>query len=192
MNLPESKELQGIIKQCIKGDKKAQHELFKYCYSFALSISSRYCSDSEEAKEVLSDGLLKVFSHLHRYSPDLSFGGWVRRIMINTAIDHYRKNKRYHESQLDVSHVKDIAANEETISMLQSEDILKLVQKLPPAYRMVFTLFAVEEYTHKEIAEKLGITEGTSKSNLSKARLKLQKDLNSITDSLDKPYGKHR
>jgi RNA polymerase sigma-70 factor (ECF subfamily) len=168
MNLHEPKELQGIIKQCINKDKRAQQALFSYCYSFALSICSRYCSDSEEAKEVLSDGLLKVFSQLHRYSPELSFGGWERRIMVNTAIDHYRKNKKYHETQLEVSHVKEMAAAEETVSMLESEDILKLVQKLPPAYGMVFTLFVVEEFTHKEIAEKLGITAGTSKSNLSK------------------------
>lgn len=189
MNLHESKELRNIIEKCCLKDSRAQYELFRYCYPFAMGVCSRFAGCPEEANEVLNEGFLKVFIHINKYSFDLSFGGWIRKIMVNTAIDHYRKRKIYKEEQLDISHYKEMADTEVILSGLHSEDILHMVQKLPPSYRIVFTLYVVEEFTHKEIAEKLGITEGTSKSNLAKARLKLQKELNSIETSSDSNYG---
>ncbi len=190
MNLHESPELKKTIDRCCQGQSKAQYELFKLTYPYAMSICSRFSSGPEEAKEILNDGFLKIFKQIKRYSPDLSFAGWVRRIMINTAIDHYRKNKKYYESHLDIDQFPEMPDNEQTLAQLHSADILTLVQDLPPAYRMVFTLHVVEAYSHKEIAEKLGITVGTSKSNLSKARLKLQQALNAITTSTQQIYGK--
>ncbi|WP_439481221.1 RNA polymerase sigma factor [Cyclobacterium plantarum] len=190
MNLHESPELKKMIDQCRQGRAKAQYALFKQTYSYAIGICARFSSGPEEAKEILNDGFLKVFTQIKRYSPDLSFAGWVRRIMINTAIDHYRKNKKYNESRFDFDQVPDMPDMEQTLAQLHSDDILQLVQDLPPAYRMVFTLHVVEEFSHKEIAEKLGISTGTSKSNLSKARLKLQQVLNDISTSTQQVYGK--
>lgn len=190
MNLHESPTLKKIIAQCCQGQSKAQYELFKHVYPYAMSICSRFSSGPEEAKEILNDGFLKVFTQIKRYSPHLSFAGWVRRIMINTAIDHYRKNKKYHDKHIEIGEIDDRPDSERTLSQMHSADILLLVQSLPPGYRMVFTLYVVEEYSHKEIAEKLGISIGASKSNLSKARLKLQKALNATTTSTPQTYGK--
>ncbi|MBD3629972.1 RNA polymerase sigma factor [Cyclobacterium sp.] len=190
MNLHESPELKKIIEQCCKGKTKAQYELFKSTYPYAMSICARFSSGPEEAKEILNDGFLKVFTQIKRYSPDLSFAGWLRRILINTAIDHYRKNKKYNNQHVEIGQDVDRPDAERTLSHLHAEDILKLVQCLPPGYRMVFTLHVVEAFSHKEIAEKLGISMGTSKSNLSKARLKLQQALNNISTSTQQVYGK--
>ncbi|EPR65056.1 putative RNA polymerase ECF-type sigma factor [Cyclobacterium qasimii M12-11B] len=126
---------------------------------------------------------------MDKYNPQLSFAGWVRKLMINTAIDHYRKNKRFYDRHPDLSHVKEEPQIEEVLDKIGAEELLELIQQLPPAYRMVFTLYAVEEYNHREIAEKLGISEGTSKSNYSKARLKLKQLLLSVNPSLDEQYG---
>lgn len=190
MNLHDSPSLKKIIGQCCQGQSKAQYELFKHTYPYAMGICARFSSGPEEAKEILNDGFLKVFTQIKRYSPDLSFAGWLRRILINTAIDHYRKNKKYNDQHVEIVHEVDRPDAEKTLSQLHAEDILKLVQCLPPAYRMVFTLHVVEAFSHKEIAEKLGISVGTSKSNLSKARLKLQQALEAITISTHQTYGK--
>ncbi len=154
-----------------------------------MSICSRFTGSRAEAKEVLNEGFLKVFTQLDKYSPSLSFAGWMRKIMINTAIDQYRKNKRFFDRHPDLSHVKDEPEVDDILSKINSAELIGMIQELPPAYRMVFTLFVVEDFTHKEIAEKLGISEGTSKSNFAKARLKLKKSLESINNSLDQTYG---
>ena len=143
-----------------------------------MNVCRRYAKNLEEAKSLVNEGMLKVFQYLHTYNPDLCFGGWVRRIMVNTAIDHFRKVKAYEQRFQDlegVDYSQDYLPT--VIDDISAEELLILVQQLPPAYRIVFSLFAVEEYTHKEIAEKLGISEGTSKSNYAKARAKLQKAL---------------
>lgn len=178
MNLPDSKELQELIRKCRKDDRKAQERLFKLSFSLALSISRRYTRDQNEAMAVVNDGMLKVLQNLDHYSSELSFGGWVRRIMVNSAIDHYRKNKRHQERfpEFDGEDTSP-AYDEDILDKISADEILSLVQQLPPAYRMVFSLYAVEGYTHREIAEKLDISEGTSKSNYSKARAKMQKAL---------------
>ncbi|SHN33148.1 RNA polymerase sigma-70 factor, ECF subfamily [Cyclobacterium lianum] len=190
MHLHESPKLKKLIDQCCRGQTKAQYALFKQTYSYAMGICARFSSGPEEAKEILNDGFLKVFTQIKRYSPDLSFAGWIRRIMINTAIDHYRKNKKYTESHTGIEQVPDRPDMNHTLAQMHSEDILQLVQDLPPAYRMVFTLHVVEEFSHKEIAGILGISMGTSKSNLSKARLRLQQALNKISTSTEQVYGK--
>lgn len=189
MNLHESEGLQQVINKCRQKDRRAQQELFNLTYSYALSICLRFTTNRAEAKEVLNDGFLKVFNHLDKYSPQLSFAGWVRKIMVNAAIDHYRKNKRYFEKHLDMSHIKEEPEVDDLLATMSSTELLRLVQELPPAYRMVFSLFAVEGFTHREIADRLGITEGTSKSNYAKARLKLKKSLESMNKPFDQTYG---
>jgi RNA polymerase sigma-70 factor (ECF subfamily) len=145
-------------------------------YSYAMGICIRYSRSADEAVEILNDGFLKIFSKLSLYSPGLSFNGWLRKIMINSAIDYFRRNERHYHS-LDISHVQDESMSETVLDKLSAEEIISLIQRLPPSYRMVFNLFVIEGYHHEEIANQLNITVGTSKSNLAMARNKLKKML---------------
>jgi RNA polymerase sigma-70 factor (ECF subfamily) len=181
MNLQNSKELQEVIKLCHSGDRKAQERLFSISYPLAMNVCRRYTHDLDEAKSLVNEGMLKVFTQLSKYSPELSYGGWLRKIMINTAIDHYRKAKIFQDRfrELEGENI-DVYEQQNVIDKISADELLTLVQELPPAYRVVFSLYAVEEYTHKEIAEQLGISEGTSKSNYAKAKAKLQKAMASL------------
>ncbi len=171
-------ERDDLLAGCIREDRAYQKRLYHLYYSKMMAVSMRYTSNREEARDILHEGFMKVFKNIHRYKPQHSLESWIRRIMINTAIDHYRKNKKF-KNQVDIEY----AANElddksnHVIHQLSAEEILKLVQQLSPAYRTVFNLYVVEGFNHREIAEKLGISEGTSKSNLAKARGKLRKML---------------
>jgi RNA polymerase sigma-70 factor (ECF subfamily) len=172
-----------IIKGCLKNDRASQKALYEQYYSKMLGVCQRYAKDKDDAKDVLHEAFLKVFSNLKNFNGSGSFEGWIRRIMVNTSIDYLRKNK---QNYLIVSTVyaneKASAAIEEIedddlLLNIDKEDILKAVQDLTPAYRTVFNLYVIEEFTHKEIAEMLDISEGTSKSNLSKAKFNLRKNL---------------
>lgn len=178
MNLPSPQDLQDLISLCQKGHRKAQERLFKLAYPLAISVSKRYSRDLDEARSVVNEGMLKVFKQLDQYSPELSFGGWIRRIMVNASIDHYRRVKRYQDRYTDYEgEASSMAFDEEILEKISADEILDLVRELSPAYRMVFSLYAIEGYNHREIAEELGISEGTSKSNYSKAKAKLQQAL---------------
>jgi len=145
-------------------------------YSYAMGICIRYSRSADEAVEILNDGFIKIFSKLSLYSPGLSFKGWLRKIMINSAIDYFRRNERHYHS-LDISHVQNESMSETVLDKLSAEEIIALIQRLPPSYRMVFNLYVIEGYHHEEIANQLNITVGTSKSNLAIARNKLKKML---------------
>lgn len=172
-----------IIKGCLRNDRASQKALYEQYYSKMLGVCLRYCKDRDEAKDVLHEAFLKVFNNLRNYSGSGSFEGWIRRIMVNTSIDNLRRNKH---NYLIVSTVY---ANEKAAAMVDEtpdddvllhidrEEILKAVQELTPAYRTVFNLYVIEEFSHKQIAEMLDISEGTSKSNLSKAKFNLKKNL---------------
>lgn len=171
-----------IIKGCLRNDRASQKALYEHFYSKMLGVCLRYSKSSDEAKDILHEAFMKVFNSIKNFNGTGSFEGWVRRIMVNTAIDHIRKNK---QNYLIVSTVyaNEKAANipddtdDDFINSISEEEILKAVQELTPAYRTVFNLFVIEECTHKEIAELLDISEGTSKSNLSKAKFNLKKNL---------------
>jgi len=168
---PEDPE--SVIAACRHDNPSAQRALIKLYYGYVKSISLRYSSDNDLADEILNDSFLKVFNNLHKYDEKQAFKGWLRTIVVNTAIDYYRKSNQAPDYEdLDNVHVADIT--EDAVSRLSSEEILGLVRKLTPAYRTVFSLYVIDGFTHREIAEKLGIKEGTSKSNLQDARLKLQ------------------
>ncbi|MEQ8242413.1 sigma-70 family RNA polymerase sigma factor [Fulvivirga sp.] len=164
-----------LIEGCKNGDRESQRLLYKHYYSFALAICIRYSQSMEEAKEILNDGFYKVFSKIELYDIDRSFEGWVKRIMINTAIDHYRANKKHYNHDDIIEHDK--AVGENVMDDMSYEELLLLIQKLSPAYRTVFSLYVIDNYTHPKIAKKLGITVSTSKSNLMKARANLKKML---------------
>ncbi len=148
-----------------------------------MAICDRYTNKHDDTIEILNDGFLKVFKEIHRFKPSYSdvvssFKGWLRKIIVYTAIDHFRK---YHKHQL-VTQLDDVvyqipSLNEDALEKIAYEEIIRAIQLLSPAYRTVFNLFVIDGLSHDEIAEELGISTGTSKSNLFKARLQLQKIL---------------
>lgn len=165
--------LESVIAACIDHNNQAQRTLIKLFVGYSKSICSRYSSNEQEVEEIINDGFLKVFTNLSKYDTSQPFKAWLRTIMVNTAIDYYRSNKK-HYLQIAVDDIEVTDFDDDIISKLSVEEIMGLVQKLSPTYRMVFMLYVVEGYKHREIAERLGIQEGTSKSNLQDARIKLQ------------------
>ena len=166
-------DLSSVIKACLNKDRQAQKLLIKLFFGFAKQISVRYGANKQESEEIMNDGFLKMFDNLAKYDHTKPFITWLRAIMVNTAIDHYRKNQKY-THQVDIDDMEIMDMGEDVISKISSEEILSFVQQLPPSYRMVFTLYVIDGYNHREIADMLGIKEGTSKSNLQDARRKLQ------------------
>lgn len=169
-----AEELQRTIKGCRKNNLRDQRALYQAFYRYGLSVCVRYCEGTETAREVLNDAFLKVFSRLDTYDDRFPFQSWFARVLTNTAINHYRQHVR-DIRMLDVDYAEDESVPAEVLLDYSAEVLLSFVQRLPPMYRLVFNLHAIEGYEHREIAGMLGIAEGTSKSNLSKARMKLQK-----------------
>jgi len=164
---------EDLIDGCIRGDRQCQNKLYELFHGKMLSVCMRYAKDREEARDVFHEGFVKVFRNLHKFEPKSSLESWIRRIMINTAIDQYRKTKK-RRVEVDIEYASTKKFNNNIIEQLSAEEILKLVQKLSPGYRAVFNLYVIDGFTHKEIGQKLSISEGTSKSNLAKARAKLK------------------
>lgn len=181
-------ELSHIIKACKANDRDAQKRLYHHFHNYALSICNRYAKNRDEAREVLNDGFLKVFTKLDKYDMNLSFKGWLSRIMVNTSIDQYRKHQNK-ATIVDIAHAQHYETRADAVHNLQLEQLMEMVQQLPPSYRVVFNLHAVEGFKHSEIAEKLGISVGASKSNLAKARLKLRAMIQSIEGKKTKHAG---
>lgn len=178
----DKKELERIVKGCIRKDSKCQEELFRMLYGKMLSVCMRYSRDEDTAQEVLQVSFIKVFDKLGKYDFNGSFEGWVRRIVTNTAIDHIRKSNRdpfsSSEDYLYVDEEEMVFEEEEGQEVeLKAAQAMKALQMLSPAYQSVFNLYVIENYSHKEVAEILGISEGTSKSNLAKAKKRLQEIL---------------
>jgi len=178
--LEKQVDLQKVIEGCLKNDRRYQERLFQLYYGNLLVVALRYISDRDTAEEVLQNGFIKIFEKLDAYDFKGSFDGWTRRIVANTAIDYIRKSKKdpiLSDSDTDfVNHTYDPMEESEDLQnlMLKGDQALEAIQKLSPAYRTVFNLYVIENFSHKEIAEKLGISEGTSKSNLAKAKLNLK------------------
>lgn len=182
--MENKKELQEIVDGCIRGKRKFQKQLFEMFYGKMMSICYRYAKDADEAQDMVQNGFIKVFKKLDVYNFEGSLEGWIRRIMVNTAIDQIRKNKRDPFLMEDDERVQNIEEDvpfsteeDEYYSKLKAETAIQAISKLSPAYRMVFNMYVIEGFTHKEIAEYLGISEGTSKSNLAKAKQKLRAQL---------------
>lgn len=156
--------------------------LYQYFYSYAMNVCLRYTASRTEATEVLNDGFLKVFTKIELYDQEKSLKGWIRRIMINTAIDYYRQNNRYNTNNDDLENAMMVSTQETATSKLSYEEIVQEIQALSPVYRTVFNLYVIDGFTHEEIAEQLGVSVGTSKSNLFKAKAALQKRLLNMYD----------
>lgn len=166
-------KLQTLISGCMRHDRSSQKQLYKLFYGYAMSICLRYTADRDEAAEVMNQGFFKVFKHLGKYDNSRPFKIWLGRIMTNTAIDHYRINARAGYTE-DLEKAYEVSDNILPDRRLNYNDLLSMIQRLPQSYRTVFNLFAIEGYTHEEIAGMLQISEGASKSNLHKARQKLK------------------
>ena len=166
-----------LLEGCLRNDRASQHGFYQHYYGYAMSICLRYTSSREEALDVMNESFLKIFTKLDQYDVNRSLKGWIRRIMINTAIDGYRQNHRHqHHDGLEVVQQQE-GSEPNALDQLSYEEILREVQSLSPAYRTVFNLYVMDGYTHEEIAEMLGISIGASKSNLSRARGHLQQKL---------------
>ncbi len=159
-----------MIKNCQKKKSGSEKALYEHFFAYGMSVSLRYTTTYEEAVEILNDSYMKVFRTIDKFKND-TFKGWFRRIIINTATDHYRKMKKFDFIEgYDSGKAETIYAEELITAQLSYEDLLQLVQQLTPAYRTVFNLYAIDGYKHEEIAKTLGISVGASKSNLSRAR----------------------
>ena len=161
--------IDDLLEGCKAGNRKMQEALYMQTSSKMLAVCIRYAKDHMEAEDVLQLGYIKVFQKVKEYRGDGAFEGWIRRIMVNTAIESYRKNLR----TMNVVPIEDAYEQPSTgfdFSRLGMQDLLKLIQNLADGYRVVFNMYAIEGYSHKEIAETLGISEGASKSQLSRAR----------------------
>ncbi len=171
-----------IIDGCIRGERLAQKKVYEMFYSKMMGVCKRYTTDDDEAKDVLQESFIKVFEKIGRFSREGSFEGWVRRIVVNTAIDFIRKKKKEgtRVSDVQIADTEPDDFGEEVESKygnLGVKDVVEAVKQLSPAYRAVFNLYIMENYTHAEIAEDLDISVGSSKSNLAKAKMNLKKIL---------------
>lgn len=170
----ENAELDKLLEGCRSQSRKDQKTLYQTFYGFAMGICLRYAGNRYEAAEIMNQGFLKVFLNLNKYDKGRPFKAWVGRIMINTSINYYQSNLKM-SCMDDLDKAVDFNNSELPDSKLKYKDLLAMIQRLPQAYRAVFNLYAIEGYTHEEIGRLLGISNGTSKSNLFKARDKLKK-----------------
>jgi RNA polymerase sigma-70 factor (ECF subfamily) len=163
-----------LVIECVKGNPRAQRMLFDRFSSKMLGVCLRYAKDSEQADDILQDGFVKVFTKLKDFKNEGSLEGWIRRVMVNTAFDQIRKNgKTLGDVSVDDVQYR-IENNDQIAEQLMAEDLLKLINSMPDGYKVVFNMFAIEGYTHNEIADTLGISESTSKSQYSRARAYLR------------------
>lgn len=178
-------QLKKLIHAAKRNNRRSQESIYKMFFAKMLSVCRRYTNNDDQAKDILQDGFIKVFGKLEKYNFEGSFEGWVRRIIVNTAIDHVRKSKKdflLANVQESVEDITETIAEEETpeepIEMsLEVGDVREAMEQLSTAYRTVFNLYVFENFGHQEIADTLGISVGTSKSNLAKARANLKKIL---------------
>jgi RNA polymerase sigma-70 factor (ECF subfamily) len=162
-------DLEPIISECNAGNPKAQAKLYHLYAPKMYGVCLRYARDAAEAEDFLQEGFIKVFANLKSFRNEGSFEGWVRRIMINVSLEKIRKQHIMYPVE-DVSIYDSVNFSDDVISRISADDLLKLIQTLPPRYRLVFNLYVIEGFTHQEIAKEMSITEGTSKSNLARAR----------------------
>lgn len=195
--LEQQDNLKQIVEGCLRGERRSQERLFTMFYGKMMAVSMRYIGDRDSAQEVLQVSFLKVFDKLEHFDFSGSLEGWMRRIVSNTAIDHLRKAKKnpflsdqdndFKSMAEDPMQVQELIAH----TQLKAELAQAAITKLSPAYRTVFNLYVIEERSHKEIAELLGISEGTSKSNLAKAKMNLQRHLKEQFIQIDKRWKIH-
>ena len=172
-----SNSLMEVVEDCLRGKESAMKKFYEHFHGFDLSVCMSYCENRDDALEIMNDGFLKVFKNLDKIENIERIKPWLRRIMINVAIDHFRKHLKKQSTQLSENVADPNYGDASVYAKLSSEDIMKAVQNLPTNYRMVFNLYAIEGYSHKEIGEMLKIAESTSRANLSLANGLLREKL---------------
>jgi RNA polymerase sigma-70 factor (ECF subfamily) len=177
-----------LIRRCRTDDRKAHNELYQMCFGYLLAICLRYSNNREDARALLNNGFLKIITHLDKYREEVPFTSWVSRVMVNSIIDEFRRDKkrREHQSELpleDAPEMDRVAYNEGE-QQFDAATLEALIQTLPDMSRTVFNLYAIEGYTHKEIAEQLKISDGTSKWHVSFARKTLQEKLKKLRKNM--------
>lgn len=170
-----------LIQGCLEGNRRSQEALYQRFSPKMYAICLRYAANSDDAADLLQEGFIKVFKNLEKFRGEGSFEGWMRRVFVNTCIEHFRK-KVYLNSitENEERTIEDFSAN--ALDNLAEKDIIHLIQELSPGYRTVFNLYVVEGYSHKEIADLLQISEGTSKSQLARAKMLLQKKVRNLLE----------
>lgn len=176
-----------IIQGCIEGKRSSQKQLYDHFASKMLGVCMRYAKDRAEAEDMLQEGFIKVFHNIARFKNEGSFEGWVRRIMVFTAINMFKHRVRKFQEDLDKEGYEGFY-EDHIIDRIAAREIVALIQQMPEGYRMIFNLYAVEGYTHREIGEMLGIAEGTSKSQYSRARQYMQQVLTKHYNILNEPF----
>ena len=186
LTIYQSRTLDTLVDGLRKNDSRSQKAVYERFSPIMFSVSLRYVKDYDSAQDVLLKSFMKVFDNIQQYKSEGSFEGWIRRIVVNEALMYLRKHKNM-SVEVDIEEAKGAAAI--TYDHLEAEELLQLVQQLPVGYRTVFNLYVIEGYSHAEIAKKLGVGEGTSKSQLSRAKQLLRQMLNRIDPSYQDQIG---
>jgi len=163
-------KLNNIIKACLRGESRAQAQLYEMYAGRLFALCLRYANNEDEAKDILQEGFIKIFDKLQQYKNKGSLEGWMRKIIVNTALEKIRRENRFVLVEDETMMENEQYKYEHVLEELGEKELLEMIQELSVQYRMVFNLYAIEGYSHKEISKKLNISEGTSKSNLSRAR----------------------
>lgn len=177
-----------LVKGCASGDRRSQEILYKRYFSFAMSICIRYTRDENEAMEIVNDSFMKVLDGLSDYDLSRPFKPWYGKVLVNTAIDNYRKNIK-HKERLSIHTITETEEQEPEIEVeLSVNDILMLYRHLPENYKITFNLFEIEGYSHEEIGQMMGVTASTSRSNLTRAKKMLRELYNKLFNSVEKSH----
>jgi len=163
-----------LVKGCQKGKRQAQEALYKHFYAYGISISLRFSSNAEDAKEILNDAYVKIFTKIHLFNIDSPFKPWFRKIIVHTAIDHYRSAISRDPAKGAEEPTIQIEGDLNSLDSLEAQEILALLVKIPENLRLTFVLFEIEGFSHKEIGDQLGIAESSSRSNLNRAKQQMQ------------------
>jgi RNA polymerase sigma factor (sigma-70 family) len=167
-------DFNNVLKGCCKGDLRAQEDLCRQYYGYVMSIALRFSSCHDNALEIANDSFLKIFRKIESYQIDKEFKTWVRKIVVNTAIDYYRKDKK-NSIEISIEAAYNETVDEDANDNLSAEEIINLINSMPVKYRYIFNLFEIEGYSHDEIAHHLGITASNSRANLTRAKKMLRK-----------------
>jgi RNA polymerase sigma factor (sigma-70 family) len=175
--VPVEQNIESLLQGCLANDRKAQEGLYREFYGFAMSVALRYSRDEHDAADIMSHAFVKIFKSLRTYDPNKgSVHSWIKKIVMNEGLDHIKSRKRFSD-EVELETVAEPAVNNSILQQMGSEEIMNIIKRLPAATHAVFILYAVEGYNHREIGERLGISEGTSKWHLSEARKTLQQKL---------------
>ncbi len=159
-----------LIERCKKGDRTAQNQLYQKYKRLLFGVCLRYSTDSMEAEDLLQDGFIKIYTDLYQYRPIGSFKGWMRKVVVNVALQHIRKKKKlFSDVEIDTL-ANEYRVDDDLFSKFREKALINMIQQLPEGYRLVFNMYVIEGYSHKEIAEQLGVSTSTSKSQLSRAK----------------------